>query len=53
MNVLGRVIESIPVATAAVAEKIRDHLNRLTSGAPAKVKVMRAGQVLQLNGKVP
>jgi S1-C subfamily serine protease len=46
-------VEGITVATPADAGKIRDRLNQLRSGAPIKAKVMRSGQVLQLNGKVP
>ena len=46
-------VEGITVATPADAGKIRDRLNQLRSGAPIKAKVLRAGQVLQLNGKVP
>ncbi len=45
-------VEGIPIGTPADAAKIRQHLNGLKVGAPIKAKVMRAGQVLQLNGKV-
>jgi hypothetical protein len=41
------------VGSAADAIRIRDHMGRLPSGAPIKAKVMRAGQVLELNGTVP
>ena len=46
-------VEGITVGSAADAIRIRDHMGRLPSGAPIKAKVMRAGQVLQLTGKVP
>jgi S1-C subfamily serine protease len=46
-------VEGIAVATAADAARVRQHLNGLKPGAPLKVKVLRAGQVIQLNGKVP
>jgi serine protease Do len=46
-------VEGITVGTVADAVRIREHMGRLPSGAPIKAKVMRAGQVLQLTGKVP
>ena len=40
-------------ASAANLSKIRDKLNTLTAGSPYKVSVLRAGQVLELTGKLP
>ena len=37
---------------AANAAKIRDTLSKLPAGAPYKVSILRAGQVLELTGKV-
>ena len=37
---------------AANAAKIRDTLGKLPAGAPYKVSILRAGQVLELTGKV-
>jgi len=45
-------IDGIAADTANIG-KIRDHMNRLQSGGPFKVKILRAGQVLELTGKVP
>lgn len=44
-------VEGIPMA-AANAAKIRDTLGKLPAGAPYKVSILRAGQVLELTGKV-
>jgi S1-C subfamily serine protease len=40
-------------ATAANAAKIRDAMNKLTSGAPFTVRILRAGEVLELTGHAP
>ena len=44
-------VEGIPVGGANAA-KIRDTLSKLPAGAPYKVSILRAGQVLELTGKV-
>jgi S1-C subfamily serine protease len=44
-------VDGIPMA-AANAGKIRDTLNKLPAGGSYKVSVLRAGQVLELTGKV-
>jgi S1-C subfamily serine protease len=43
-------VEGIPASTAN-AGKIRDLLAGLPPGAPYKVSILRAGQVLELTGK--
>ena len=45
-------VEGISMSTPNVL-KIRDTLSRLAPGAPFKVTILRAGQVLELTGKVP
>jgi serine protease Do len=45
-------VDGIGVDTANIS-KIRDHMNRLQSGGPFKVTILRAGQVLELSGKAP
>ncbi|HXJ83214.1 MAG TPA: trypsin-like peptidase domain-containing protein [Candidatus Methylomirabilis sp.] len=45
-------VDGIPMAMANVP-KIRDHMATTASGAPFKVTVLRAGQVLDLTGKIP
>lgn len=45
-------IEGIPVA-AKNLPAIREAMNRLTPGAPFKVTILRAGQVMELAGKLP
>jgi S1-C subfamily serine protease len=45
-------VEGIPMSSANV-EKIRDALSGLAPGGPFKVTVFRAGQVLELTGRVP
>ena len=45
-------VEGIPAAAANVG-KIRDMMNTLPAGSPYKVSILRAGQVLELTGKVP
>ena len=45
-------VEGISVA-AANLPKIRDAMTALKPGAPFKVTILRAGQVLELTGKVP
>ena len=45
-------IDGIGVDTANIA-KIRDHMNRVQSGDPYKITILRAGQVLELSGKAP
>ena len=44
-------VEGIPAAAANLA-KIRDAMSTLPAGAPYKVSILRAGQVLELTGKV-
>ena len=44
-------VEGIPAAAANLA-KIRDTMSQLPAGAPFKVTILRAGQVLELTGKV-
>ena len=44
-------VEGIPMAPANAA-KVRDTLGKLPAGAPYKVSILRAGQVLELTGKV-
>jgi serine protease Do len=39
--------------TPANSSRIRDMIGRLPSGAPFKVSILRAGQVLELTGKAP
>ena len=39
--------------TPANSPRIRDLIGRLPSGAPFKVSILRAGQVLELTGKAP
>ncbi|HSF05923.1 MAG TPA: trypsin-like peptidase domain-containing protein [Methylomirabilota bacterium] len=46
-------VEGIKVNGASDLVKIRAALNRLGSGQPFKVSVLRAGKVLELTGKVP
>lgn len=46
-------VEGIEVRGASDLVKIRETLNRLTSGRPFKAKVLRAGKVVELTGKVP
>jgi S1-C subfamily serine protease len=45
-------VEGIDV-TGPNLTKIRDALNRLQSGRPFKASVLRAGQIVELTGKVP
>src|SRR5262245_22187381 len=45
-------VDGIAMATPNV-QKIRDHMAAIASGAPFKVTVLRAGQVLDLTGKMP
>jgi S1-C subfamily serine protease len=45
-------VEGISLATANVP-KVREAMNKLPSGAPFKVTILRAGQVLELTGKMP
>ena len=45
-------VEGMP-ATAANLAKIREGMNRLASGAPFKVTILRAGEVLHLTGRAP
>ncbi len=40
-------------ASAPNLGKIRDALNRIPPGSPFKVEILRAGQVLELSGRVP
>jgi hypothetical protein len=44
-------VEGIPAAAVNLG-KIRDTMSKLPAGAPFKVSVFRAGQVLDLTGKV-
>lgn len=45
-------IEGIPVA-AKNLPAIREAMSRLSPGAPFKVTILRAGQVMELSGKLP
>jgi S1-C subfamily serine protease len=45
-------VDGVPAARANMA-KIRESLNRLPPGGTFKVTVLRAGQVLELTGKLP
>ena len=45
-------VEGIPAA-AVNAGKIRDTMNKLPASSPYKVSILRAGQVIELTGKVP
>jgi serine protease Do len=45
-------IEGISMQAANIS-KIRDQMSRMQSGQPIKVTILRAGQVLELTGKVP
>ena len=45
-------VDGIPTAAANLG-KIRDTMGKLPAGAPFKVSILRAGQVLELTGKVP
>jgi S1-C subfamily serine protease len=45
-------VEGISMAPENSA-KIRAHIGRLASGAPFKITILRAGQVLELTGKAP
>jgi S1-C subfamily serine protease len=45
-------VEGIPVVGANVG-KIRDAMNTMPAGAPYTVSILRAGQVLELTGKLP
>jgi hypothetical protein len=38
---------------AANLSKVREAMGRLTPGAPRKVTLQRAGEVLELTGKAP
>jgi S1-C subfamily serine protease len=40
-------------ATAANLAKVRDQLSGMPSGSPVKLTILRAGQVLDLTGKLP
>jgi S1-C subfamily serine protease len=45
-------VEGIPVAAANIG-KVREAIRRLAPGAPMKVTILRAGQVLERTGKAP
>jgi serine protease Do len=45
-------VQGIP-ASAANIPKVREAMGRLAPGAPMKVTILRAGQVLELTGKAP
>ena len=45
-------VQGIP-ATAANAGRIRDAMNNLTSGASYTARILRAGEILELTGRVP
>jgi S1-C subfamily serine protease len=45
-------VQGIP-ASAANATRVRDALGKLTPGAPFTVRVLRAGEVVELKGKAP
>ena len=46
-------VEGIAVGSTGALTQIRQRLNRLPSGSPFKVTVLRKGQVLELTGKMP
>lgn len=46
-------VEGIPTSSAANMVKVREMLGRLAPGAPMKVTILRAGQILELTGKAP
>jgi serine protease Do len=46
-------VEGIPAGNLADYNRMREHLQRLTPGAPITVTVLRAGRVLNLVGKAP
>jgi S1-C subfamily serine protease len=45
-------VQGIP-ASAANAVRVRDALNHLASGDPFTVRILRAGEVLELTGRMP
>jgi S1-C subfamily serine protease len=45
-------VEGVPVSAANLG-KVREAMGRLAPGAPLKVTILRAGQVLELVGKAP
>jgi serine protease Do len=45
-------VEGIPLAAGNLG-MIRDTMNKLAAGAPYKVSILRAGQVLELTGTLP
>jgi serine protease Do len=45
-------VQGIP-ASAANAARIRDALNQLAPGSPFAVRILRAGEVLELTGRMP
>ena len=45
-------VQGIP-STAANAGRIRDAMNNLTSGASYTARILRAGEILELTGRVP
>ena len=45
-------VQGIP-ATAANLAKVRDELARMPAGSPVKMTILRAGQVLEVSGKLP
>ena len=46
-------VDGIPTGNLADYNRMREHLQRLTPGAPITVTVLRAGRVLNLVGKAP
>jgi len=45
-------VDGVPMIAANI-QKIRDGLNLLAPGAPFKVTILRAGDVLELTGRAP
>jgi len=45
-------VQGIPASAANVA-RVRDALNKLASGDPFTVRVLRAGEILELTGRMP
>jgi S1-C subfamily serine protease len=46
------MVQGIPM-TVANATRVRDAMNQLASGSPFTVRVLRAGEVLELSGRMP
>lgn len=46
-------IAGIPVVTAADLERVREHITGLPPNTPFTVKVLRAGQIVDVEGRMP